>query len=102
MFGFRVSVPAYVDRRRERRALRQPAGVICFRAMLFGSSAAEVLKHGLEPGRRDGFVTYDELRGPDLDAARWSAARLPLPWVSRYGRCLIERSAGRNSSKVCA
>jgi hypothetical protein len=28
---------------------------------------------------RDGFVTYDELQGPDLDAARWSPARLPLP-----------------------
>jgi hypothetical protein len=28
---------------------------------------------------RDGFVTYDELRGPDLNAARWSPARLPLP-----------------------
>jgi Family of unknown function (DUF6081) len=28
---------------------------------------------------RDGFVTYDELKGPDLDAARWSPARLPLP-----------------------
>jgi hypothetical protein len=27
----------------------------------------------------DGFVTYDELRGPHLDAARWSPARLPLP-----------------------
>jgi hypothetical protein len=27
----------------------------------------------------DGFVTYDELRGPDLDAARWSPARPPLP-----------------------
>jgi hypothetical protein len=27
----------------------------------------------------DGFVTYDELRGPDLDAARWSPARLPIP-----------------------
>ena len=27
----------------------------------------------------DGFVTYDELRGPDLDATRWSPARLPLP-----------------------
>ena len=25
------------------------------------------------------FVTYDELEGPDLDAARWSPARLPLP-----------------------
>ena len=28
---------------------------------------------------RDGFVMYDELRGPDLDAARWSPARLPFP-----------------------
>ena len=27
----------------------------------------------------DGFITYDELSGPDLDAARWSPARLPLP-----------------------
>ena len=26
-----------------------------------------------------GFVTYDELRGPDLDAGHWSPARLPLP-----------------------
>jgi hypothetical protein len=25
------------------------------------------------------FVTYDELEGPDLDATRWSPARLPLP-----------------------
>ncbi len=28
---------------------------------------------------RDGFVTYDELGGPDLDAACWTPARLPLP-----------------------
>jgi Family of unknown function (DUF6081) len=28
---------------------------------------------------RDGFVGYDELGGPDLDAARWITARLPLP-----------------------
>jgi hypothetical protein len=28
---------------------------------------------------RDDFVTYDELRGPDLDPARWNPARLPLP-----------------------
>ena len=27
----------------------------------------------------EGFVTYDELEGPDLDAARWTPARLPLP-----------------------
>jgi hypothetical protein len=25
------------------------------------------------------FVTYDELSGPELDDARWTAARLPLP-----------------------
>jgi hypothetical protein len=31
------------------------------------------------PAAGDGFATYDELRGPDLDAARWSPARLPLP-----------------------
>jgi hypothetical protein len=28
---------------------------------------------------RDGFVTYGELSGPGLDAARWDAVRLPLP-----------------------
>jgi hypothetical protein len=28
---------------------------------------------------RDGFAIYDELSGPDLDAAYWSPARLPLP-----------------------
>jgi len=27
----------------------------------------------------DDFVVYDELAGPDLDAARWSPARLPRP-----------------------
>jgi hypothetical protein len=27
----------------------------------------------------DGYVTYDELSGPDLDPARWITARLPLP-----------------------
>jgi hypothetical protein len=27
----------------------------------------------------DGFATYDQFSGPDLDAARWSPARLPLP-----------------------
>jgi hypothetical protein len=26
-----------------------------------------------------GFITYDELRGPDLDAALWSPARVPFP-----------------------
>jgi hypothetical protein len=31
------------------------------------------------PTARDGFVTYDELTGPDLEAAHWSPARLPLP-----------------------
>jgi hypothetical protein len=32
----------------------------------------------VETDTPDGFVTYDELKGPDLDAARWSPARLPL------------------------
>jgi hypothetical protein len=49
---------------------------------------------------RDGFVTYDQLRGPDLDAAHWRPARLPLPtggehlpldptpsWPSARARC---------------
>jgi Family of unknown function (DUF6081) len=27
----------------------------------------------------DGFISYDELAGPDLDPARWTPARLPLP-----------------------
>ena len=27
----------------------------------------------------DGFVTYDELNGPDLDAERWTPLRIPLP-----------------------
>jgi hypothetical protein len=27
----------------------------------------------------DSFITYDEFRGPELDAARWTSARLPLP-----------------------
>jgi Family of unknown function (DUF6081) len=33
----------------------------------------------MEADARDGFVSYDEFKGPDLDAARWSPARLPLP-----------------------
>ena len=28
---------------------------------------------------RGEFVIYDELKGPDLDAGRWSPVRLPLP-----------------------
>jgi hypothetical protein len=32
-----------------------------------------------EAAAGDGFVTYDELQGPDLDAGLWSPARLPLP-----------------------
>jgi Family of unknown function (DUF6081) len=27
----------------------------------------------------DSFITYDEFRGPELGAARWTSARLPLP-----------------------
>jgi hypothetical protein len=37
------------------------------------------LKTHAPAAARDGFVTYDELSGPGLDAARWSTARLPLP-----------------------
>jgi hypothetical protein len=32
-----------------------------------------------QPGALDGFTTYDELRGPDLDTELWTPARLPLP-----------------------
>jgi hypothetical protein len=31
------------------------------------------------PAAGDDFVTYDELSGADLDPARWTPARLPLP-----------------------
>jgi Family of unknown function (DUF6081) len=31
------------------------------------------------PAAHDGFVAYDELLGPNLDAAHWSPVRLPLP-----------------------
>ncbi len=33
----------------------------------------------VETAAPDGFASYDELKGPELDAARWSPARLPLP-----------------------
>jgi hypothetical protein len=33
----------------------------------------------VEADARDSFVAYDELTGPDLEAARWSKAQLPLP-----------------------
>jgi hypothetical protein len=33
----------------------------------------------LQTTTRDAFATYDELRGPGLDAALWTPARLPLP-----------------------
>lgn len=32
-----------------------------------------------DPVAGEGFVTYDEFAGPELDAARWEPARLPLP-----------------------
>ena len=37
------------------------------------------LESQVPAGAGDGFATYDELTGPDLDAARWAPARLPLP-----------------------
>jgi Family of unknown function (DUF6081) len=44
-----------------------------------GRAEAPTPKTQVPAAARDGFVTYDELRGPDLDPARWSPARLPLP-----------------------
>jgi Family of unknown function (DUF6081) len=32
-----------------------------------------------EAAASDGFVTYDELTGPDLDPALWESVRMPLP-----------------------
>src|SRR5215218_1252667 len=40
---------------------------------------AEAVTPETQAAAGDGFVTYDELRGPDLDAGRWSPARLPRP-----------------------
>jgi len=40
---------------------------------------AEAVTPESQAAAGDGFVTYDELRGPDLDAGRWSPARLPRP-----------------------
>ena len=40
---------------------------------------AELVTPETQAAAGDGFVTYDQLRGPELDAARWSPARLPLP-----------------------
>jgi hypothetical protein len=42
------------------------------------AQGAEAVTPAAQPAAA-GFVTYDELRGPDLDAGRWSPARLPLP-----------------------
>jgi hypothetical protein len=50
-----------------------------YRADLFWGPDAMTPEAQAGSGGRDGFVTYDELRGPGLDAARWSPARLPLP-----------------------
>ncbi|MFI6736229.1 DUF6081 family protein [Nonomuraea sp. NPDC050451] len=41
--------------------------------------AAEAVTPEAEAVAHDGFVTYDELAGPGLDAALWSPARLPFP-----------------------
>jgi hypothetical protein len=40
---------------------------------------AEAVTPETQAAAGDGFVPYDELRGPDLDAGRWSPARLPRP-----------------------
>jgi Family of unknown function (DUF6081) len=44
-----------------------------------GQGAEAVAPETQPAAARDGFVTYDDLSGPDLDAARWSPARLPRP-----------------------
>jgi hypothetical protein len=45
---------------------------------------AEAVAPETQAAAGDGFVTYDELRGPDLDAGRWSPARLPIPAVGEH------------------
>ena len=49
---------------------------------------------------RDGFVTYDELRGPDLDASLWSPARLPLPAGEHVHWTRMRSSRSRTSAGV--
>jgi Family of unknown function (DUF6081) len=44
-----------------------------------GEGAETVTPQTQAAATGDGFVTYDQLTGPELDAARWSPARLPLP-----------------------
>jgi hypothetical protein len=43
------------------------------------SVEAETMAPEAEAAASDGFITYDELIGPGLDAALWSPARLPMP-----------------------
>ena len=43
----------------------------------------------------NGFVTYDELKGPYLDAAHWSPARLPLLHRRRAHSARSQCGAGR-------
>ena len=46
--------------------------------LLWGAGSRDACDAG-RSAARDGFVTYDELSGPDLDPARWAPTRLPLP-----------------------
>lgn len=39
----------------------------------------EMLPHATDTAGDDGFLLYDALTGPGLDAAHWQPARLPLP-----------------------
>jgi hypothetical protein len=50
----------------------------------------------------DGFVSYDEFTGPELDAARWSPARLPLPTGGEHVPLdpNAERSVGEGEVRV--
>jgi hypothetical protein len=55
--------------------------------------AADAVTPARQPAAaRDGFVTYNQLSGPDLDPARWSPARLPLPPAASTSRWTPTRS----------
>ena len=54
----------------------------------------------VEADARDGFVTYDEFTGPELDAALWSPARLPLPTGGEH--IPLDPSAELGSSGMCS
>jgi hypothetical protein len=67
------------------------------------SLGAEAVTPATPAAAGDGFVTYDQLRGPDLDAARWRPARLPLPTGGDHHTPLdpnAELAAGQGEVRV--